>query len=168
MHIKSGKVLGGQLLKIIDMNKTEFLIKKINGLSSNRDERRVFILQLVDEHQSPLIIPFLVEIIRKEDYETMDSTLIYACNEYSVIECLDYFNLFISIIIYGNFEAAWTAGLLVKDMRDYFGKLSINELKTAYHALEAGLIGKNKNIELIKDVLFYITEDVIIPNNLKW
>lgn len=68
---------------------------------------------LVDNFKDEKIIPALFEIALKDGINNVNGTIIFACQEYSPVECKPYFQTLTEIVINSNYEASWSASTLI-------------------------------------------------------
>ena len=143
------------------MKPIEDLFNQIEAEDPFSEHIRELVLKLVDEYKDDRITPFIIKLMKKGSVKELNSILLYSCHEYSVTECIPYFNYFIDIIINSNFEAAWAAASLISDMRQYFSLIEISQIQDAHSNLLLSRSNLSPNADLMKDVIFYLEEDVL-------
>ncbi len=139
-----------------------------NTISKETDiqKERDLIYFLVENYCDNRIIPFFISKIKSEKVGLVESSYIYACNEYSVKESSQYIEVFIDLIIHSNYECAWYCISLIDDIRAYFNEINYDVLLKCYNKLVNAFLTdtENDNIEFIKDAIFFLENDVIKPN----
>jgi len=144
---------------MIDKNKVAELLDRISQAAEGSNERDDLIFELVDNYRDVKIVPFLVGLIESSNIENLDSTLVYSCHEYSIEECLNYFELWIRILIDSNYESAWAALSILSDLRDIYSQMDINRVNESYEKLKNVLNPSTETGPLIEDAIFYLEED---------
>lgn len=162
-HILTGSKRAPQeLSRTMDINE---LFKRIAVLGPS-NERHNLIIKLIDDYTSKEIIPFLFDLIKNEKIKDLDATLVFACGEYSIEECVPHFEQFVEIVIHSHYEAAMTASGVLNEMRDYYDKLGYSKIMEIRNKLIGALNSTNENYELLQDVLFYCEDYLgLIPDN---
>ncbi len=134
------------------------LIGLINTATDN-EFRAELIFTLVDNFKDDRITLTLVNLIKRQDLKHHNGRIIFACNEYSADECKPYLELFIDIVINGDYEASWSSSGLILDFQEPYewedtllDELII-KLKVAMND------NKNGNKEFIEAVLKMFEEE---------
>jgi hypothetical protein len=137
-------------------NKVNKLIDLINSTEDHK-YRTELVFALIDNFKDDRIIPTLINLIKRESLKHYNSSIIFACNEYSPNECKDYLSLFVDIVINGDYEASMSASSLIFDFSEPYNwdeKL----LDNLAEKLKGALNYENENSEFIKAVLKVIEE----------
>jgi len=142
------------LIRNILFNTKEMIGNIINEINSTKDHeyRKELIFLLVDHFKDDRIIPTLIHLIQRTDLQHYNGSFIFACNEYSPNECKKYLDLFVDLVIDGDYEASMSASALIHDFSepyDWDEKL----LDKLAEKLRTALKTKNQNREFIEVVL---------------
>ncbi|TRX35948.1 hypothetical protein [Flavobacterium restrictum] len=100
--------------RVVDSKKQSVseLIEFINA-TNNHESRRELIFTLIYNFKDDRIIATLVNLIKREDLKHYNGSIIYACEEYSSEECKPYLEMFVDIVIDGDYEASWGSASLI-------------------------------------------------------
>lgn len=142
------------------MTDIDNILINIRNAAEYSSERHELILNLIDNFESEKIIPFLVKQIKESDINELNNTLIFACHEYSIEECIEHFDLFLHLLMHSNFGVALYCDNLLDDLRDYYYYIGKSRIRTALNQLNEKLKNPDDKTELLKDVIFYF-EDYI-------
>ena len=134
------------------------LIELINT-TTDKEYRTELIFTLVENFKDDRIILTLINLIKREDLKHHNGSIIFACNEYSAEECKPYFELFIEIVINGDYEASWSSTSLILDFQEPYEweNTLLDELLTKLKI--AMNDDKNGNKEFIEAVLKMFEEE---------
>lgn len=149
-----------KLIKRIINHKNESvteLIELINK-TNNHEFRRELIFTLIYNFKDNRITPVLINLIKREDLTHYNGSIIFACHEYNLDECKPYLELFIDIVINGDYEASWSSCSLILDFQEPYEweETLLAESKTK---LQLALKTKNGNKEFIEAILKILSED---------
>lgn len=147
--------------RIVDSKKKSVyeLIELINK-TDNHEFRRELIFTLIYNFKDDSIISTLISLIKREDLKHYNGSIIFACNEYSPEECKPYLELFIDIVINGDYEASWSSASLILDFPAPYDVWETEILDKLLAKLEIAISDdKNGNKELIEAVLKVFKEN---------
>lgn len=135
------------------------LIELINK-TDNHEFRRELIFTLIYNFKDDSIISTLISLIKREDLKHYNGIIIFACNEYSPEECKPYLELFIDIVINGDYEASWSSASLILDFPAPYDVWETEILDKLLAKLEIAISDdKNGNKEFIEAVLKVFKEN---------
>ena len=135
------------------------LIELINK-TDNHEFRRELIFTLIYNFNDDSIISTLISLINREDLKHYNGSIIFACNEYSPEECKQYLELFIDIVINGDYEASWSSASLILDFPAPYDVWETEILDKLLAKLEIAISDdKNGNKEFIEAVLKVFKEN---------
>lgn len=132
------------------------LLEAINK-TSDHELRTNLVFTLIDNFKDDRITPALINLIKREDLIHYNGGIIFACNEYNPDECKPYLELFIDIVINGDYEASWSSCSLILDFQEPYEweETLLAELKTK---LQLALKDENLNKEFIEAILKILDE----------
>jgi hypothetical protein len=135
------------------------LIELINETNSH-ESRRELIFTLIDNFKDDRIVPTLINLIKREDLNHFNGSIIFACKEYSPEECKPYLELFTDIVINGDYEASWGSASLILDFPEPYDVWETDLLDRLLAKLKIAMKdGENKNKEFIEAVLKVFEEN---------
>ena len=147
--------------RIVDSKKKSVyeLIELINK-TDNHEFRRELIFTLIYNFKDDSIISTLISLIKREDLKHYNGSIIFACNEYSPEECKPHLELFIDIVINGDYEASWSSASLILDFPAPYDVWETEILDKLLAKLEIAISDdKNGNKEFIEAVLKVFKEN---------
>jgi hypothetical protein len=148
------------LIEKIVENKNMMVAELLEAINKTNDHelRTNLVFILIDNFKDDRIILSLINLIKREDLKHHNGSLIFACNEYNSDECKPYLELFIDIIINGDYEASMNSAGLILDFQEPYEweEDLLNELKTK---LQLAFKSDKKNKEFIEAILKILSED---------
>lgn len=148
------------LTEKIVKNKNASVSELIEAISKTSDHelRTNLIFTLIDNFKDDRITLTLINLIKREDLKHYNGSIIFACNEYNPDECKPYLDLFIDIVINGDYEASMNSAGLILDFQEPYEweEKLLTELKTK---LQLALKIENGNREFIEAILKILSED---------
>lgn len=145
------------------VNSKENSVKELTELineTNNHEFRRELIFTLVDNFIDDSIISTLINLIKREDLKHYNGSIIFACNEYSPEDCKPYIELFIDIVINGDYEASWSSSSLILNFPAPYDVWETELLDKLLAKLKLSMSDdKNGNKEFIEVVLKMFEEE---------
>jgi hypothetical protein len=145
---------------VVSKNKSVSELIELINETNNHEFRRELIFTLVDNFKDDRITATLINLIKREDLKHYNGSIIFACNEYSTEECKPYLELFVEIVISGDYEASWGSACLILDLPGPYDVWETELLDKLLAKLKVAMNDdKNGNKEFIEAVLKMFEEE---------
>ncbi len=110
-----------ELEKVLELKQAlvQSLLKKLKDARAIAEKEKI-ILCLIDNFKDQMILPSIVDEIKLSPLSESHAFYLYACAEYSLEECENYFDLWIDIVCLGNFHSSVNAGIILVNLPEPF------------------------------------------------